>query len=282
MSTLLFSGLFASWWFRLKTLIRYYRKAQTLYQVHSPFVFRFCVDVLEDDRHYYAFTDIEWMRSGLQQSKEKISPSPFGAGGKKKAEAVNVSQVARTTSVPARFGELLFRLVRTYQPATILELGTSLGISALYLAKGKKNARVFTLEGHKEAAQIASQVLQNANADNVQVLLGSFDESLAWLFQKESRFELVFLDGDHNRESTLQYFEQLLPHLPDSGIFMLDDINWSPGMRQAWEAIKEHERVTCSIELYRMGIVFLNPDIKGKQDFTLIPVRYKPWRRYIL
>jgi predicted O-methyltransferase YrrM len=267
--------------FRVKAFLRYFWKAGTLFQVHSPFIYKFCEEVLEDEREYYAFSDADWMRSGLLQDTKKISDSPLGAR-KQETREVKVSHLVKTSSTPAWWGKLLFRIARTYQPKIILELGTSLGIGTLYLAKANSRSKVYTLEGHKAVAQIASEVLKNANTENAQILLGTFEESLSWLFEKEEHFDLVYLDGHHNKAATVQYFEQLLPHLPDSGIIILDDINWSAEMWEAWNVIKAHPHVTATIDLYRMGILFFNPDLKGKQDFTLIPLRYKPWRRYIL
>ena len=52
------------------------------------------------------------------------------------------------------------------------------------------------------------------------------------------------------------------------GILIIADIHWSKEMQQAWDTIKNHYQVTLSIDIYQMGIVFFNPEIR-KQDYIL-------------
>jgi predicted O-methyltransferase YrrM len=74
--------------------------------------------------------------------------------------------------------------------------------------------------------------------------------------------DFVFFDANHQKQPTLQYFNQCIAKANKNGIFVFDDIHWSEGMEQAWEIVKQHPKVTTSIDLYHMGILFFNPELK--------------------
>ena len=85
---------------KLKTAIRYFNyrlSAKTRYEVHSPFVFSFINDILRDQRHYYAFDEIEHLRSNLLADESTITVEDFGAGSKiNKTPVRKVSAIAKT------------------------------------------------------------------------------------------------------------------------------------------------------------------------------------------
>lgn len=83
-----------------------------------------------------------------------------------------------------------------------------------------------------------------------------------------SKTDFVFFDGNHQYEPTLKYFNMCLDKVHSKSVFVFDDINWSEGMQRAWNEIKNHPKVTVTIDLFMMGLVFFDPDL-SKQDFVL-------------
>lgn len=258
---------------RLKLLLKYlkyYVNASTKHDVHSPFVFNFVTDILEDKKTFYAFDEIELLRTYLLHSTQTVEVQDFGAGSKTmKSRTRKVSDIARATLISKKFGELLFRMVNTMQPESVLELGTSLGISTLYLAKAHETAQVVTLEGSSEIAALAKKNFEKTSASNIQVLTGEFSQTLPQAFQLMPIPCFIFIDGNHRLEPTLQYFHTCLQHSSPDTVFVFDDIHWSDGMEIAWTEIKNHPSVTLSIDLFFKGIIFLQKDFHQKQHFTL-------------
>ena len=82
------------------------------------------------------------------------------------------------------------------------------------------------------------------------------------------KYDLIFFDGNHQKEATIDYFEQCLQHIHNDSVFIFDDIYWSKGMKQAWQHINEHPSVTISIDTFYWGIVFFRKEQK-KQHFTI-------------
>lgn len=237
--------------------------------IHSPFVFDFVVSVLNDHGAYPAYASIEALRRRLFQDQTMLLVEDMGAGSVYAAtHSLSVATIARRAAKPPRLGQLLFRIAHHYRPATVVELGTSLGMSAAYLASGAPEANVFTLEGAPAVAEAADRNLRSLGVD-VSVVTGDFDETLLPLLGRIPPLELAFVDGNHRREPTLRYFDLLLRHSARSAVLIFDDIHWSEEMEAAWAAIKRDPRVYLTIDLFFIGIVFLREEFKVRQDFII-------------
>jgi predicted O-methyltransferase YrrM len=180
-----------------------------------------------------------------------------------------VKKMAQSSLKPKKFSQLLYRMVQYYQPKVIVELGTSFGITTAYLASGNDNARVYTCEGAKNIAGIAKQTFSILDKKNIVVTKGDFANTLPPLLHQLQNIDLAFVDGNHRKTPTLDYFEQLLKVSSANTLLIFDDIHWSAEMEDAWEAIKQHPEVTLTIDLFFIGIVTLSKDIKVKQHFAV-------------
>jgi predicted O-methyltransferase YrrM len=238
--------------------------------IHSPFVFELITDVLNDKHCYYAYPLVEKLRDELLQNDTLLPVEDFGAGSQHAATRNRkISHIARYAAKPAKYGQLLFRIVNHYQPRRILELGTSLGITTAYLASANRSAQVVTLEGAAAVAQTAQRNFNQLQLHNVTIVQGNFDDTLQAAAEGLQKIDLVFIDGNHRETPTLQYFAQLLPFLHHQSLLIFDDIHWSAGMESAWQKIQQHPAVTLTIDLFFIGIVVLNPAIKTPQHFTI-------------
>ena len=112
--------------------------------VHSPFVFDFIIHVLNDKKKYDCYPKIESVRKQLLKNNNTIEVEDFGAGS-----AVipfknrMVKDIAASSLKKKKYAQLLFRVAKYYDSKTIVELGTSFGISTSYLASPNSNSKVF-------------------------------------------------------------------------------------------------------------------------------------------
>ncbi len=262
----------------IKQFLRFFWQADTVYRVHSPFVFAFVKAVLEDRRWFYAFSRVEPVRAAMLQNYNTIEVEDYGAGSQVvKGKKRKISEIAANSLSPKHTCQRLFRIVNFLQPKTILELGTSLGISTLYMAQALNTAQVLTIEGSPAIAKLAKKNFNQLSAKNIELKVGQFESQLAGALEKLGQLDLVYLDGNHRYTPTLAYFEQCLEKAHAGTVFILDDIYWSAEMLKAWEELKAHPRVTLSIDLYFQGLLFLREDAASKQHFKLVPKRWKPW-----
>ena len=199
-----------------------------------------------------------------------IDVEDFGAGSSViKSNRRVVSAIAASSLKPKKYAQLLYRMVQYYKPVTILELGTSLGITSAYLAAANENASVFTCEGSSAIAGIAIENFKQLQVNNIELTRGDFAATLPPLLTKLQSVDLAFIDGNHRKAPTLDYFTQLLPYTKPDTILVFDDIHWSAEMESAWETIKRHPKVTLTIDLFFIGIVLINPDFKIPQQFSI-------------
>jgi predicted O-methyltransferase YrrM len=257
---------------QLKYLLNYtkYRfKSDNEHDIHSPYLFDFYNDVICDDNPFYIYDDIESIRAKLLLTDMEITIEDHGAGSKvNKSNKRKIRDIAKNTLKAPKYGQLLFRLVNRLKPTTILELGTSLGVSTLYLAAPSKKIMVTTVEGCANTAKVAQVNFDKIGFKNIELVNDTFDHFLPNYLTKTDTLDFVFFDGNHQKEATLNYFNWCVEKVHHETVFVFDDIHWSEGMTAAWEEIKKHQKVTSTIDLFFMGIVFFNPDL-SKEDFVL-------------
>lgn len=237
--------------------------------IHSPFVFNLYNEVLKVKKDYYFFGPIESLRSLYLNNRNEINMIDLGAGSILGTSAKRtISKIASTSLQSPKNAALLFRLVDFLQPDTIIELGTSLGITTCYFAKAVKKSKIVTIEGNPELAAIAKHGFDKLAISTITLKTGSFETHFLETLNEVKQADFIFFDGNHKLASTLHYFEEALPFINENTVFVFDDIYWSQEMKQAWETIKAHNMVTITIDLYAMGLVFFRKG-QRKQHFKL-------------
>lgn len=257
-------------WELAKKYLHYYFTAGNRHDVHSPFVFDLVEKVLRDKKKSAAFGEIEQIRRSLLQSSESLQVTDLGAGSLMNAgRERKVSDITRHAAKPPKFGQLFYRLIQYLKPEYLLELGTSMGMSTAYMAKAVPPATVHTIEGCPNIAARAGRNFEALQLQNIKQHVGNFDTVLPELLKELPRLDYVYIDGNHRSAPTLEYFEQCLDKAHDGSLFIFDDIHWTPDMEAAWRTIQQHPRVTFTIDLFFVGLVFFRPDMKVKQHFIL-------------
>jgi predicted O-methyltransferase YrrM len=252
--------------------LKYRLHAKTRHGIHSPFVYSFIEEVIYDGKTYPEYAIIENEISKLKQNRNVLEIVDFGASGNKqgyKTRFRRISTIAALSGISKRHGRLLYRIVKHFKPATMLELGTSLGISTMYQAKGKPDAQFTGIEGCATVASITRSSLDAVGCTNVNLLMAQFKTALPdYLSGLATNLDYAFIDGDHTYEGTMSYFNQLKNHVSSNSILIFHDIYWSEGMKRAWEEIKQDTEVKVTVDLFYMGIVFFRSEL-SKQDFVV-------------
>lgn len=238
--------------------------------VHSPFVFDFITHVLNDRKEYPCYQTIEAARKILLQDKSMIMVQDHGAGSAViREQNRKVSAIAASSLKPAKYAQLLFRMVQYYQPKKIVELGTSFGLTTAYLASGNPSGEVVTLEGSEAIAKMAMAQFNLVGLTNIRLFEGPFSATLPVVLKDIASADFVFIDGNHRYQPTMDYFDMFRNASHQKTILVFDDIHWSREMEDAWNDIKSHPSVTLSIDLFFIGIVFFDPSFLAKQQFSI-------------
>ena len=220
-----------------------------------------------DRKKHEAYSALKKHRSDLKSDSATIEVTDFGAGSRVfSSNTRTVSAIAKHAGITQKRQRLLFRLVQYLQPTSILELGTSLGMATHAMALGNPKATVQTVEGCPNTLQKATDYFAKHQLLNIKTYQQSFED-----FFKEypsETFDLVFIDGNHNKENTVTYFHTLLQYIHNDSVLIFDDIYWNKGMTEAWQEIIKHEQVTVSIDTFQWGLVFFRKE-QRKQHFCI-------------
>ena len=260
--------------------------------IHSPYLFRLVRFVLRDENAYYCFRDIERRRELLLACEDSLDVVDYGSAGSPEGLHVQrcVCDIAKNHLESARVGQVLFRIVNFLheeekRPLQILELGTSLGITTAYLASVDSRNKVVTMEGSEAVLRVAQGVWKMLKLENIEWIQGNIDDTLYNIYSvqksefrsqssefrvqnsefrcqssevKGERIDLAFVDANHTYEATMRYADFLLNRLTEKGILVLDDIHYSEQMERAWRELKADPRVTTSMDLYHVGLLFVD------------------------
>ena len=257
----------------IKSYLKFLFHSKNEHGVHSPFVFDLVTKCFYDATKYQEYEVLKSYRKSLLENKNTIEVTDFGAGSRVfKSNTREIAKIAQTAGITPKNAELLFRIVHYFQPKSILEIGTSLGLATSALSLGNSNAKIITLEGcpntmatAKKMFQVSSFKFPNNAVDFVNTEFNLFFENL-----KPQIFDLVYFDGNHSKKATLEYFEALLPTISNDSVWIFDDIHWSVDMEEAWEIIKNHPKVSVTIDTFQWGIVFFRAE-QEKEHFIINP-----------
>ncbi len=243
--------------------------AKTRHGVHSPFVYKLVDEVIYDFAPKPEYKIIEDLRKNLLTDERMIRITDLGAGSLiNNNKQKQVKQIAKNALKPKKLAQLIYRLAKNQQPDNIIELGTCLGITTSYLAKAVPQAKVITMEGCPQTAAIAQENFDRLNLKNIHLKIGNFDTNLPLVIADVQKLDFVFVDGNHRKDATLNYFHWCLPKISEDSLLIFDDIYWSKGMKEAWEQIKSHPDVTVTIDLFWIGLVFFKKG-RTKEHFKI-------------
>ena len=280
--------------YQIKSYLKFLWYSKNEHAVHSPFVFNLITKCFYDkelkldpsgSEQAKQYTILKEYRKSLLENKNTIEVTDFGTGSKVfKSNKRQICKIARTAGISSKRAELLFRITNYFQPTTILEIGTSLGLATSALALGSRSrsfgtgtiAKITTLEGCPETAKIAKLQLAKLpslaqsrnNINNVELVVTEFNNYLENYQLQPENCQLIFFDGNHSKTATLKYFELLLPTICNETLWIFDDIHWSPEMKEAWDIIKEHPKVTVTIDTFQWGLVFFRKE-QPKEHFVI-------------
>jgi predicted O-methyltransferase YrrM len=255
--------------FQIKSYLKFLWHSKNEHAVHSPFVFNLITKCFYDRKQKPEYEILKEYRNSLLANKNTIEVTDFGAGSKVfKSNTRQISQIAKTAGITQKRAELLFRITNYFQPQSSLEIGTSLGLATSALALGNQKSKITTLEGCPDTMAIAKNQFHLFNFENVECIQTEF---LAYL--STSNFplptsNLIYFDGNHSKTATLEYFEMLLPTISNETIWIFDDIHWSSDMEDAWAIIKNHPKVTITIDTFQWGLVFFRRE-QPKEHFVI-------------
>ncbi len=258
---------------RIKIYLDYFCKAETIYNIHPPFLYDFIDFIFDKERIYYDFNTLQEASESLKRKHTIIPIEPFSVSHHQ--NNLSISQLYNKAGHSNSDYECLYRIALHLKSKKILELGSCVGMSGLTLALACKHGKTLTIEGNNFLSDSCNELFHQFNIKNISCLHSDFGNYLDK--STENYFDLVFLDGDHQYDSTINYLSKLFIQTTDSAVIILDDIHWSADMYKAWKETVTHPSVQCSLETERWGFLFKDK-LLTKGAYVYIHKKYKPWK----
>jgi predicted O-methyltransferase YrrM len=244
---------------------KYLYKGNSAHSIHSPFVFRLYNEAIKK-KGKLRLSFPEGVREGLLKNENVIELKGFGAGSRSySTKSIKVRKHAKHSLKSTKECALTYYLIKFLEPRNILELGTSFGVSTLYLNEAVPAAQITTLEAEPVIAELAQNKFLNKKINS---LVGDIDDLLPDFLASQTDLDCVIFDANHSYEATMRYFELCLQKVHNDSFFIVDDIYWSKGMTEAWEEIKKDPKVKVSIDMYYFGVVFFRKE-QPEEHFVL-------------
>lgn len=245
--------------------IKYRWKAKGRHGIHSPFVYDFvdkCLQIPIETEDKIALNNLH---SSLGKNDTCIKIVDAGAGSKRLGTTRKIKDIYKTSSSKGKYGELLYRICRHYQPKSILEFGTSLGVGTSYMHLGSPSSIITTIEACPNTFKLAQENLKHKSINTINTTFIEF-------LQKSNNqdYDLIFVDGHHDGNALLKYMSELDSYSNDSTIFILDDIRWSEDMFAAWNELKLSKKYHVCLDLFRYGILIKRP----QQEYESFMIRF--------
>ena len=236
--------------------------------IHSPFLYSLIREVFLQKEVSDDLKEVIRLHKAYSRSNKLIEYKPKGVKSTDKPIKESIGSIIKKSSVNVKYGQLLFNLVKHFNPQNMLELGTSVGISTAYMAQGNEHSKFISIEGVPEKINIAKEIYDKLKHKNIHFLCDDFNTVLQNVIESFEKIDLVYFDGNHKKESTINYFETCLQKIHNESIFVFDDIYWSDEMAEAWNYIKNHQKVSLSVDIFRMGLIFFKKEM-SKENYVI-------------
>ena len=260
--------------FLIKEYLLYYLAitSKTKYFIHSPFLYNLIEKVFfrKEKKIFPIEENIEFkkIKKELLKNNQVIDVQDFGQGSKLNKNSLRkIKDIYKHSTTSQKKARLLYSICEYFKCQNILEIGTSLGITTAYLASCP-NTKVWSLEGDSFLYKTAKENLKRLSLDNVKIIKGNFKYTLENTLQEIKKVDLIYLDGNHSKEHTLDYFKKIKKNTHEKTVFILDDIRWSKDMLESWKEIKKKEEIKLSLDLFFQGILFFDTKLT-KQNIIL-------------
>jgi len=255
--------------YQIKSFIQFLLKSTSKHGIHSPFIYQFTENCLERKLNLEN-TDFKLYKSYkfvLLKNDNILQITDFGSGSKYfKNNRRKICDIAKYAGISSVKAKLLIKIIDYFKPKSILELGTSLGISTLVLCNHNK-VKVATIEGCNNTLSTAKKQLGLLGLNSITYYNNQFENILPKITSNQ-KFDLIYFDGNHKKNATIKYFKQCLNCINNKTLFIFDDINLSKEMQDCWQEIIKHKLVTVSIDTFYYGILFFRTE-QSKQHFLI-------------
>ena len=146
-----------------------------------------------------------------------------------KLQNIKKEEYKNYKGLPSNHYEFLYLLLQTVKPKLVVELGTSTGLSMLYMIEGSPNSDFYTIDIDVNSGLYLKDVPAT-------YIIG---DSIECVSQIPNDIDILFEDTSHEYDTIERDFQTYFPKIKKGGIMLFDDINSNayPGAKKWWKEL---------------------------------------------
>lgn len=164
------------------------------------------------------------------------SNTPFLEELNKRAIEGDVPVIRRQTQSLIRF------LLSLHEPSNILEIGTAVGFSSIFMATyGKSDLHIDTIENYeKRIIEAKVNIAKSGYKDRINLIEGDAQEVIEKLLEDGCEYDMIFVDAA--KAQYINYLPVVKKLLRSGGILLSDNVLFDGDIVQSRFAVRRRDR----------------------------------------
>jgi hypothetical protein len=244
--------------------LHYLFSAKTLHGIHSPFVFKLHNEVILPNKYYYDFDEIAKFFHPLITDKTMVCDLDV-VNASRFCFRPTVSKIIQHFEPSQRVAHLLYKLVDFFHPQTIAIMGGNVGLATRYLAKGWHKSRLICVEPCRQLAQLSNRTAEGL--PQLRIVYANWQQGADAIVKDFPQLDFLWLNTRHV-DGMFAAWQGCMPALYNQSVAVFHLRYRNRAIEQLWKKIVADERVRFSIDLWEVGMVFMD-EKQPKQHFIL-------------
>lgn len=216
--------------------------------VHSPFAFKFILNVLDEKYEYYAYDKLQQLRINIIERTRKENGY--------KPRVISISEAAA-----------IFRIANYYNPQLFLSIGSSYGVAAASMLAVSKRSRMFLYDDNSAQNNAAALEILSGYGDRIvqgEDLQNTISGYITALGDNDM-FVTVNNIADHDTATATALLDTAVSR---RGVLIMRNIDSSRNMARLWQHCKQAMTYGMTFGNGKTAVMVLNPKLP-RQDFEI-------------
>lgn len=216
--------------------------------VHSPFAFKFILNVLDEKYEYYAYDKLQQLRINVIERTRKENGY--------KPRVISISEAAA-----------IFRIANYYNPQLFLSIGSSYGVAAASMLAVSKRSRMFLYDDNSAQNNAAALEILSGYGDRIvqgEDLQNTISGYITALGDNDM-FVTVNNIADHDTATATALIDTAVSR---RGVLIMRNIDSSRNMARLWQHCKQAMTYGMTFGNGKTAVMVLNPKLP-RQDFEI-------------
>jgi len=162
---------------------------------------------------------------------------------------------------------LFFRLTNFFRPDNILEIGTSWGISTLYLRLAGRQSEITVVEPLPEIHDFCREPFL-PRLERRPISFGKNMLRFSWTIFRQTPETMYIVVNRLPKPYYRALPDLLAPVLDMHALLIIDGIRSNSEVKSWWEKLVKDERVRVTVDMKNVGLVCCDPKL-NKQDYQV-------------